>query len=338
MRSLRIDILYISRIIHYPDIIMLLFFTTFLLVLLAPHDALAWGAGFHLQLGSTVLQNLHMIDPVIASLLSEYPNDFLYGCIAADITIGKKFTHYLQHCHRWSVGLKILSHTESRLQKACAYGYLTHLAADTIAHNYFVPFKIMRSFSTLTLKHTYWEMRFENLIDKEMWEIGKKVSMEHYKLNDQLLRNWVAGTLFSFDTNKKIFNSILLLSRLEKWQKVLKTLSENSRYELEADNCNEYAALAEEAVFDFLKEFERSRYFEADPTGEMALKTADAVRKNLRLLYKSGKITKEQAMEQLEEIKVKLKNAICCPNLLQEILSPSRKIVHQRSKKLHLPG
>ncbi|HET6419989.1 MAG TPA: zinc dependent phospholipase C family protein [Geobacteraceae bacterium] len=317
---------------------MLLFLATFLLVLLVPHDALAWGAGFHLQLGSTVLQNLRLIDPIIASVISEYPNDFLYGCIAADITIGKKFTHYLQHCHRWSIGLKILQHTESRLQKACAYGYLTHLAADTIAHNYFVPFKIMRSFSTLTLKHTYWEMRFENLIDKEMWEIGKKVSMEHYKLNDELLRNWVSGTLFSFDTNKKIFNSILLLGRLEKWQKVLKTLSENSRYELEPENCNEYAALAEEAVFDFLKETERSRYLNADPTGEMALKTAHAVRKNLRLLYKSGKITREQAIEQLEEIKGKLRNAICSPELLQEILSPRRRILRLRNRNLRQPG
>ncbi len=317
---------------------MLVLLATFLLVLLVPHQAFAWGAGFHLQLGSSVLQNLHLIDPVIASLISEYPNDFLYGCIAADITIGKKFTHYLQHCHRWSIGLKILHHTESRLQKACAYGYLTHLAADTIAHNYFVPFKVMRSFSTLTLKHTYWEMRFENLIDKEMWEIGKKVSMEHYKLNDELLRNWMAGTLFSFDTNKKIFNSILLLSRLEKWQKVLKTLSENSRYELEQGNCDEYAALAEEAVFDFLKETERSRYFKADPTGETALKTADVVRKNLRLLYRSGKITKEQAIEQLEEIKGKLRNAICSPDLLQEILSTRRRNILVRIRKLRQPS
>ncbi len=305
---------------------MILFLASLLLVLLVPHEAFAWGAGFHLQLGSNVLNNLKLIVPAIASIISEFPNDFLYGCIAADITIGKKFTHYLQHCHRWSIGLKILHHTESRLQKACAYGYLAHLAADTIAHNYFVPFKVMRSFSTLTLKHTYWEMRFESLVDKEMWEIGKKVSMEHYKLNDELLRNWVSGTLFSFDTNKRIFNSILLLSRLEKWQKVLKALSSNSRYVLEPGDRNEYAVMAEEAVFDFLNGLERSRYFKADPTGEMALKTAQAVRKNLRLLYRSGKINRAQAMEQLDEMKGKLREAICSPHLLLEIQSAKRKI------------
>ena len=89
----------------------------------------------------------------------------------------------------------------------------------------------------------------------------------------------------------------------------------------------------QQAVFDFLKETESSRYFTADPTGEMALKTADAVRKNLRLLYKSGKITKAQAMEQLEEMKGKLQKAICSPQLLQEILSTRRRIAPLRNRK-----
>jgi hypothetical protein len=304
---------------------MLLIVAAFILILLVPHEAFAWGAGFHLQVGSTVLKNLQLIEPFIASIISEYPNDFLYGCIAADITIGKKFTHYLQHCHRWSIGAKILRHAQTGQQKACAYGYLTHLAADTIAHNYYVPIKVMRSFSTLTLKHTYWEMRFENLIDREIWEIGKKVSLEHYKPNDALLREQVSSTLFSFDTNKRIFNSILLLSRLEKWQKVLKTLSDNSRYVLEAGEGKEYEVMTEEAVFDFLNGGEHSRYFKADPTGEMALKVAEAVRKNLRLLYKSGKITRAQAVEQVEEMKGKLHSAICSPLLLREVMSPKKR-------------
>lgn len=304
---------------------MLLIVASFLIFLLVPHEAFAWGAGFHLQVGATVLKNLQFIEPAIASIISEFPNDFLYGCIAADITVGKKFTHYLQHCHRWSVGTKILRHAQTNQEKACAYGYLTHLAADTIAHNYYVPTKVMRSFSTLTLKHTYWEMRFENLIDKEIWEIGKIVSQEHYRLNDALLREQVSTTLFSFDTNKRIFNSILLLSRLEKWQKVLKTLSDNSRYALETGEGREYQAMTEEAVFDFLKSGEHSRYFKADPTGEMALKAAEAVRKNLRLLYMNGKITRAQAIEQVEELKGKLHGAICSPQLLREVLSPKKR-------------
>ena len=292
-----------------------------LLVICTPHEALAWGAGIHLQLGAAVLNNLQFLNPAIGAAIGEFPHDFLYGCIAADITIGKKFTHYLLHCHRWRIGLKVLENAGATPQKACAYGYLSHLAADTVAHGYFVPYKIMRSFSSLTLKHAYWEMRFENFVDKEIWETGRKISLENYQANDSLLRRVLSDTIFSFGTNKRIFNSILLVSRLEKWQQVLQTLSDSSSYVLEESDRDEYMGLAQEAVFDFLNRFEESPFFMADPTGERALLTAEAVRKNLRLLYRSGKLTKEQAQEELDAIKVKLRDAICMPEKLLEILS-----------------
>lgn len=294
---------------------------TLLCVLFLPSDALAWGAGIHLQLGSAVLENLSAITPAVAAVIGEFPRDFLYGCIAADITIGKKFTHYLQHCHRWQVGLRVLQNAELPQQKACAYGYLSHLAADTVAHNYFVPFKMMSSFASLTLKHTYWEIRFETFVDRDIWETGMIVARENYRSNDALLRRVISETLFSFGTNKRIFNSILLVSRMEKWQQVIRTLTDSSRYALDENDREEYMALAQEAVFDFLQNLEASRSFRADPTGERALAAAEVVRKNLRFLYRSGKLTKGQALEQLDEMKPKLKEAICEPTRLLEILS-----------------
>jgi len=301
---------------------MFILITAVLLFIIAfPQDALAWGAGIHLQLGMNVLSHLEALQPAVAAVISAHPFDFLYGTIAADITIGKKFTHYLQHCHRWRIGHKVLEKAGDPAQQACAYGYLSHLAADCIAHNYYVPYKIMRSFSSLTLKHTYWEMRFESYVDKEVWETGKKVSREHFSDNDQLLRRVLSDTIFSFATNKRIFNSILLLSRLEKWQGLLQTLSDNSRFALDDNDRDEYMQLAQEAVFDFLNHDEGSRYFKADPTGEEALAAAHAIRKNLRLLYRAGKITKPQAEAELDQIKVTLRQAICHPELLQMIRS-----------------
>jgi len=292
-----------------------------LLVILTPHEALAWGPGIHLQLGSAVLNNLQLLKPALAAVIAEFPNDFLYGCIAADITVGKKFTHYLLHCHRWRVGLKVLENAATPAHRACAYGYLTHLAADAVAHNFFVPYKIMLSFSTLTLKHAYWEMRFEQYVEKDIWETGRQVSQENYHDNDALLRRVLSDTIFSFGTNKRIFNSILLVSRLEKWQQMLKTFSDSSRYILEDTDRDEYMSLALEAVFDSLNGMEESRIFQADPTGERALLSAEMVRKNLRLLYRSGKIDKAQAMEQLLELKGTLREAICEPEQLAHILT-----------------
>ncbi|HIJ81970.1 MAG TPA: zinc dependent phospholipase C family protein [Desulfuromonadales bacterium] len=292
---------------------------TALTLLLLPTDAQAWGGGMHLQLGANILANPGIFPTHLAELLAAWPRDFLYGCIAADITVGKKYTHYLQNCHRWDIGFKILKRADNDRQRACAYGYLSHLAADTIAHNYYVPCKIIRSFPTVTMKHAYWEMRFETFVGKEIWELAREVCSADQQANDKLLRSVLTTTIFSFGTNKRIFNSIMLMSRLEKWQKVMLTLSKNSRYQLSDGDRDEYLQLTGDAVTDFMQHQEKSRYFRADPTGEKALAAADALRKNLRLLYKSGRMTRAEGFEQVESLKIALRKSLDTPALLKEL-------------------
>lgn len=287
--------------------------------LLLPCDAMAWGGGIHLQLGVSVLNQLSRIEPALASILSAYPYDFLYGCISADITIGKKFTDYMLNCHRWRIGQQILSAASNNHQRACGYGYLCHLAADVIAHNYYVPYKTMRSFAAVTMKHAYWEIRFETFVDKEIWEIARKVCKTDQAANDKLMRGVLSPTLFSFGTNKRIFNSIMLLSRLEKWQQVMQTLSNNSRYQVADSDRDEYMQLTEESVMSFFISPDNSDLLMADPTGEKALAVADAVRKNLRLLYTNGKLSKKEGFEQVESIKSTLRQALHKPELLQKL-------------------
>jgi hypothetical protein len=131
----------------------------------------------------------------------------------------------------------------------------------------------------------------------------------------------LTNTIFSFGTNKRIFNSIMLLSRLEKWQKVMQTLSDNSRHVLVESDREEYQKLTEETVLDFLRHPQDSDLLQADPTGERALAMAEAVRKNLRLLYKNGRLTKVEGLEQVELLRLKLRQALDKPELLDEIYS-----------------
>ena len=292
---------------------------TAVVTLLIPHQAFAWGGGIHLQLGVSVLNNLSALSPDVAAVLASHPRDFLYGCISADITLGKKFTHYMLNCHRWRIGRKVLQAARTDSERACAYGYLCHLAADVIAHNYFVPYKIMRSFASITMKHAYWEMRFETFVARDIWETAQEVCRTDQRANDALMRSVLSNTIFSFGTNKRIFNSIMLLSRLEKWQRVMKTLSDNSRYVLAETDRDEYLKLTEDAVFGFLQQPQESELLLADPTGERALAMAEAVRKNLRLLYKNGRVTKAEGLEQVELLRLKLRQALDKPELLDEI-------------------
>lgn len=284
---------------------------------LVPGAAHAWGGGIHIQAGLSVLAALDTLPADVAAVLASHPRDYLYGCIAADIIVGKKYTHYMLNCHRWGIGRKVLQAARSDGEKACAYGYLSHLAADGIAHNYFVPYKIMRSFASVTMKHTYWEMRFETFADKVVWERARDICRTDQSANDTLLRGVLTRTIFSFGTNKRIFNSIMLLSRLERWQKVMQTLSNNSRYTLAESDRDEYMALTERAVFDFLRHSEDSACLRMDPTGEKTLAAAEAVRKNLRLLYRNGRISKAGGLEQVDLLKGKLRQALHKPELLR---------------------
>jgi hypothetical protein len=299
------------------------FFISFFTVLLVslPADALAWGVGVHLQLGSSILNNLPSLPLALRALLEAYPHDFLYGCISADITLGKKFTHYLNHCHSWRMGRKILNAAKTDPERACAYGYLAHLAADTVAHSYYVPYKMVRTFNTLLLKHTYWEMRFESGVDPRIWILARTIGRKNFQENDNLMRGVLSNTLFSFGTNKRLFNSILLLSRLQQYQKMMRSLSRVSKYTLEANDRAGYLELAEEASFSLLTGMEDSPFWKADPTGERALHAAKLIRRNLNLLWLDGKLSEEEAEEIFRQLRPKFRAGITEPDRVLELLS-----------------
>ena len=167
------------------------------LLLVLPTEALAWGIGVHLQLGSAILKNLPQLPEAVRVVLQQHPLDFLYGCISADITLGKKFTHYLRNCHSWRMGKKVLEAADSDRQRACGYGYLAHLAADTVAHSYFVPFKMIRTFNSALLKHTYWEVRVEASVDPQVWMLARQIARMNFNVNDTMMRSVLSDTIFS---------------------------------------------------------------------------------------------------------------------------------------------
>lgn len=299
------------------------FFIAFsaIVLILAPTEALAWGIGVHLQLGSHILGRLPELSPALAALLSAYPHDYLYGCIAADITLGKKFTHHLQHCHSWRLGKKVLAAARTDAQRACAYGYLAHLAADCVAHSYFVPFKMVRTFNTVLLKHAYWELRLESEVPSEIWALARTIARKDFSENDVMLRRVVSDTIFSFDTNKRLFNSLLLLNRLQQWQKVLRSFSTTSKWALGKNDREEYLKLAANSSFGILTEMEESPFWRADPTGERAINAARVIRKNLNLLWLDGKLTENDAEVILKELKPRFREGITRPEQILEMLS-----------------
>lgn len=304
----------ISKVRPLPLLCLLIVF------LLIPTQALAWGVGVHLSLGANILGRLDVLPAAMQALLSAHPLDFLYGCIAADITLGKKFTHHLEHCHNWRIGRKILSRADTPQMEACAYGYMAHLAADTVAHSYFVPFKMVQTFNTVMLKHTYWELRAEIGTEEEIWDLVRSIAQNDYRRHDQMLSSVLSDTIFSFRTNKRLFNSMLLLSRLQQWQKLLNSISKTSKWEFEPTDKQEYMALADDAIAGILGS-EESPYWSADPTGDRALNAAKMIRKNLNTLWLDGKLHEREAKMILADLRQCFRRSITNPDEILQLQS-----------------
>ncbi|WKZ33359.1 MAG: zinc dependent phospholipase C family protein [Thermodesulfobacteriota bacterium] len=269
---------------------------TIIAVLLLPGEALAWGPATHLEVGKTILENTKLLVPPIRALLLAYPYDFLYGNISADIVIGKNLVEELKHCHNWKVGFRLLRRAETDSQKAFAYGYLSHLSADTIAHNHFIPEMMIKSFSARSLRHIYWEMRFDALAEKGIWQLPRKFIKEVHRDNDRLMGETIEDTPLSFRTNKTIFSSMLMLHRFEQWHKMLGLLSSSSKWALSKEEKERYFAISVDSVIDLLTFSHKAHCIRKDPTGRHSLNAAKFIRKRLKTIQRSGRDW-ETAME-----------------------------------------
>lgn len=270
----------------------------FALTLLWPSDAHAWGPAAHIEYGLEVLKNAALLTPFVRKLLLDHADDYLYGCCAADIVVGKNFAKYLYHCHNWQVGIRVLDAANTPQHKALAYGFLTHLSADIVAHNFFVPYKTVESFRTMTAKHTYWELRFDcTALQKPMvWETLRRIGRKRFPDHDAFLGENLASAskLFSFATSRQIFSSMMLLSRLKQWQGMIASAASRSPLPLTDEEAIEFRRLAMNAIFAFLIDVEESSTVTVDPTGARSLRVAKELRRELRGEWKEGALVEDR--------------------------------------------
>jgi hypothetical protein len=182
--------------------------------------ALGWGPGHHLEFAERVYRRRKEMLPLdVALLLHEEREAFEYGNIAADIINFKAYGGAYSHCHRWTIIEEMRGHARTRREEAFVLGYLSHLAADTIAHNHFVPYHLARYARTKGLGHLYWEMNADRFVPEGRWKIVAKLkSLPELSELDELVNRAVPEKALSMRTNKLIFNHVLLVSERERWR------------------------------------------------------------------------------------------------------------------------
>ena len=127
----------------------------------APATAWAWTPGTHVFLGEAVLARWRCCRRRSPSCSA------ISGRLSVRLDRGR-------HEHREEVrarragtatrgpsGWRSSTRRATTRSSAFALGYLAHLAADSVAHNYFVPKQLAITSSTSGVGHSYWESRFE---------------------------------------------------------------------------------------------------------------------------------------------------------------------------------
>ncbi len=283
-----------------------------LAILAVPATANAWAPLAHLNFSAQALANLGVVQPSIRAVLQDFGDAFLYGSLAADIVVGKNMTRYLYHCHNWRVGFNVYRHAKPGGEQAFALGFLSHLAADTVAHNYYVPFKTVSSFHKVNTRHTYWELRYDQRMDKGLSRLARQVTTRSLRNHDDYLERMLSGSsVLPFGISKQLFRSLLATARIGRFGQMSRiALARERNLLLEPDLVSETNDLAVRAIMGMLAEGERSQAVRADATGARNIRLAGDLRKQLKQRTRTRKVLSRDAHAIAEETRECFRRAI----------------------------
>lgn len=137
----------------------------------------AWGPMTHTYFAHEILRAASLLSASIYTLVTAYSTNFIYGSIAADNYLGKPGC---KNPHDWETGFLLLEMARKRSDVAFACGFLSHLAADTVAHGQ------MDLGARTRLGHAWIEMESDSLMARSCWQTVVKLDKERLKSNDRL--------------------------------------------------------------------------------------------------------------------------------------------------------
>lgn len=178
-----------------------LLFSFFLL----PSVAFAWGPLTHIYLGNELYSLGAFLPAGLFEIIRRYKKDFLYGNLMADIIVGKKYLPAQMNSHSWKFAFDLLEESKTKQQKSFTYGYMSHLAADTVAHNVYTVNK-------KNISHSILEIKADSIINKKYWFQAIGIDKKTQIRNDLFLENSIEKLIFSFRTNKRILKGMVFLT------------------------------------------------------------------------------------------------------------------------------
>ncbi len=260
-------------------------------------DAWAWGPATHTHLAADVLKQLALLPAGIAAILARHAGSYIFGSIAADVVFAKRMSRIKQFCHHWSTGFRFVEHAETDADRAFAWGYLSHLAADTVAHNKYVPRQLTVTRSTLNFGHVYWEMRADAMLPNVTWKTMEDTLAADHEHHHQLLATELTATLLPYHFNRRLFDRINRTVARRYWQTCMNVWHRCSRWDLCHLMLAQYHQESIERIMSLLKQGQQSPVLREDPNGAAALHEARLRRREYRQLKFRGLPTARRAYE-----------------------------------------
>jgi hypothetical protein len=244
--------------------------------------AWAWGPAIHTAISCSVLDNARQILPEIAAIIQNFSMEYIYGNLAADFFIGKGQKRKKGHSHNWETGFKLLSEAESEREASYAYGFLSHLAADVVAHNYFVPDYMNRLLMWKRVSHFYTEA----VADKYTGPFYLKMAMSVLEMKDlgcdRMLKAAVIRNSHGLKAKKQIYTQSLKVSDYLYYNPQLSFVNSRTPERISVEYMTFMIGLAFRLVRDLLSYPDSSPCLDYDPIGE----------DNLRIAGRKGVISK----------------------------------------------
>ncbi|MCG8532507.1 MAG: zinc dependent phospholipase C family protein [Desulfovibrionales bacterium] len=238
--------------------------------ILLPDTAYAWGPGVHLSIAEWLFSNLSVLPSSVAQTIAMHKDAFRYGALSADIFIGKGCTVVPGHSHNWETGFTLLRNVDTPELQAYAYGYLSHLAADIVAHNTYVPTLMSGAPTAGKLGHVYIEAQADRLVRWDNTNVKGMFSLSCTAHDDQLLcatRKDKNG----FAIRKQVFRSSIAVCSNTAWKQSLKLLHTAIPGAADKKFLSSMLNASLTSVIDILSQKDESTIAAADPIGEHAL-------------------------------------------------------------------
>ncbi len=193
--------------------------------LFIPHMAYAWGPGVHTLISFNLLDELKSYGSAFYPVISNNFWEFLYGSLAPDFLVAKKFVSKKNNSHNFDFASKLIDNAKNEKELSFALGYLSHLTSDKIMHEVFLnDYNVVKSFEHMSLELLS-DAYYANYLNVVSFVLKRKSTLDKpLKSNFGLVINTFIGKNILRLSAKNIISSIsksIVLSNLKIDKKVV---------------------------------------------------------------------------------------------------------------------